>query len=58
LDDTRTCPLYCEGGVNHLGVEGFIAVFREQEWRHPEQAVLVLTTDDLPTIVVRQPDAG
>jgi hypothetical protein len=43
------------GGFNHLDVEGFVAVFREQEWRHPEQAVLVLTTEDEPSVVVRPP---
>jgi hypothetical protein len=39
------------GGFNH--VEGFVAVFREQEWRHPEQVVLVLTTEDEHSVVVR-----
>lgn len=41
------------GGFNHLDVEGFIDVFREQEWRHPGQVVLVLTTEDEPSIVMR-----
>ena len=46
----------CLGGrFNHLDVEGFVAVFREQEWRHPEQAVLVLTTEDESAIVFRPP---
>jgi hypothetical protein len=41
------------GGFNHLDVEDFTAVFRQQEWRRPEQAVLVLTTEDEPSVVVR-----
>lgn len=43
------------GGFDHLDVEEFIDVFREQEWRHLEQVVLVLTTEDEPSIVVRPP---
>jgi hypothetical protein len=43
------------GGFNHLDVDEFIDVFREQEWRHSEQVVLVLTTEDEPSIVVRPP---
>ena len=43
------------GGFNHMDVEAFMALFREQEWRHPEQAVLVLTTEDQPSIVRRPP---
>lgn len=41
------------GGFNYLDVESFAAVFRAQEWRHPEQALLILTTEDEPTVVVR-----
>ncbi len=46
------------GGFNQLDVESFAAVFREQEWRHPEQALLVLTTEDEPTLVVRPSRIG
>jgi hypothetical protein len=41
------------GGFNHLAVGGFTATFLEQDWRHPEQAVLVLTTEASPAVVVR-----
>jgi hypothetical protein len=46
------------GGFNHLNVEGFVELFRAQEWRHPEQAVLVLTPEDEPAVVVRPPGHG
>lgn len=32
--------------------------FREQEWRHPEQALLILTTEDDPAVVVRPTRVG
>jgi hypothetical protein len=41
------------GGFNHLDVDGLVGLFHGLEWRHPEQAVLVLTTEDEPAIVVR-----
>jgi hypothetical protein len=46
------------GGFNHLNVGGFVELFRAQDWRHPEQAVLVLTTEDEPAVVVRPPGHG
>jgi hypothetical protein len=39
--------------LNHLDVEGFLDVFYAQEWRHPGQVVLVLTTEDEPSVVIR-----
>lgn len=44
------------GGFNHLNVEAFVRVFRNQEWRLPGQALLVLTTEDEPAVVVRPSD--
>ena len=41
------------GGFNHLDVVRFADLFLEQEWRQPEQAVLVLTTEEEPARVVR-----
>jgi len=41
------------GGFNHLDIEAFMALFQEQEWRLPEQTVVVLTTEDHPSIVLR-----
>ena len=43
------------GGFNHLDAVQFAELFREQEWRHPEQAVLVLTTEDEASVVLRPP---
>jgi hypothetical protein len=40
------------GGFIHLDVESSVDLFREQEWRHPEQVVLVLTTEHEPAVVV------
>jgi hypothetical protein len=40
------------GGFNHLDVDGFAELFREQEWRHSEQTVLLLTTEDEQARVV------
>lgn len=41
------------GGFNHPDVAGFTSVFREQEWRHPAQVVLILTTEEQPSMVLR-----
>lgn len=41
------------GGLNHLDVKGFLALFRTIAWRHPEQVVLLLTTEEEPTLVMR-----
>jgi hypothetical protein len=44
----------CFGGAfNHMDVAGFTAVFREQDWRRPEQVVLILTTEEQPSIVLQ-----
>ena len=43
------------GGFNHMDLEAFMALFQEQDWRQPEQAVLILTTEDQPSIVRRPP---
>ena len=44
---------YGQASFNHLDVAAFTAVFREQEWRHPEQAELILTPEDQPSMVLR-----
>ncbi len=41
------------GGFNHLDVGAFTVLFHEKEWRHPEQALLMLTMEDEPSVVVR-----
>jgi hypothetical protein len=41
------------GGFNHLDADSFAAVFRDQEWRHPEQVVLMLTTEEASLAIIR-----
>ena len=46
----------CFGGAfNHMDVDAFTAGFHKQEWRHPEQIVLILTTEEQPSTVLRPP---
>ncbi len=46
------------GGFNHLDVGEFVDVFRAQEWRCPEQALMILTTENEPSVVVRPASIG
>lgn len=40
------------GGFNHWDTEAFIAFFREQGWRDPEQVGLLPTTEEEPIVIV------
>lgn len=40
-------------GVNRMDCDGLMAAFRSVRWEVPEQAIMVLITEDDPAVVVR-----